>query len=251
MDPHLLSVDNAVNLSYVKELKKHKTKFCQMDIDKLIINLQSVVLHGNSDRVLFRDLNFGLSAGQIAIVTGPTGTGKSSIVELIVGLKKPNAGTVTVFGRRVDRPNERTLKNIRKRIGGVGGIFHPLPQRTVYENMMYPLIFRGIYGSDKKSRVEQTLRRFDLLSKKDDKAGRLSRGEEILLLLGRAIVADQPLLLIDEPLAGLDAERTKMVREVLNRLAIAGHTMLVLTSGQTELEIQGADRFTITEEAIK
>lgn len=194
---------------------------------------------------IFDGLDFSLPAGQTAVIMGPTGSGKTSLIELIIGRRKPESGTVMVFNRKIETGGERQLSEIRNRIGGVGGIFQPISYQTVRENLVYPLILRGISASSRKRRALNILSQLNLLSKKNEKVRNLSQGEKILLMLGRAIVADQPLLLIDEPRAGLDAEMSSSVSAMLKRLAVAGHSLMVLTSSQTDLPVAYASRYRI------
>jgi len=93
----------------------------------------------------------------------------------------------------------------------------------------------------------EVLGQLSLLHKKDEQAFNISRGEQILLLLGRAIVADQPLILIDEPLAGLDPEMSDIVLEKLNRLSVAGHSLIVMTAGQTGIQLTDAAEYKMSD----
>jgi len=106
--------------------------------------------------------------------------------------------------------------------------------------MRYPLILRGLSKRDQNAKIEAALKRVNLYEKQAEYVSHLSQGEKNLLLLARAIVADQPLLLIDEPLAGLDVDMTEYVGQLLNRLAIAGHSMIILTSGKEKFDITSA-----------
>jgi len=210
-----------------------------------IVEIVDVTLSNVAGKRIFDRLDFDLSAGQAAVIVGPTGSGKTSLIELIIGKRTPESGAVMVFGRKMEAGNERLLKRTRNRIGGVGGIFQPISYQTVRENLVYPLILRGINASNRKARVSNVLSQLNLLSKKDEKAGNLSQGEKVLLMLGRAVVADQPLLLIDEPLAGLDVETSSLVSAFLKRLAVAGHSLIILTSSQAGLGIPDVSRYHI------
>lgn len=211
-----------------------------------IIELAEVSLIGAAGKKVFDGLNLSLAYGKSAVIQGPTGAGKTSFVELIVGAKKPAAGTVQVFGKNIYDKGGQSLTQIRRKTGGVGGIFQPIAYQTVFENMSYPLILRGDSSAKRKSRVMEVLGQLNLLGKKNEIAFSLSRGEEILLMLGRAIVADQPLILIDEPLSGLDLDMAQVVSEKLKRLAVAGHSLIILTSGQTGFQLPGAEEYSIS-----
>ncbi|UCD95557.1 MAG: ABC transporter ATP-binding protein [Candidatus Zixiibacteriota bacterium] len=199
------------------------------------------ITHTHSDGArLFDGLNFHLKSGEMAVIYGSTGIGKTTLVELIIGKRAPQSGTVVVFGEKIDPGSERLVAKTRQKIGGVGGLFRPISYQTVYENLVYPLILRGDRTSSCRSRVTRVLSQLNLIGKKGETAGNLSRGERILLMLGRAIIADQPLLLIDEPLAGLDTQMSSEVLKLLHRLSVAGHSMMIMTTGQTDLQVPNA-----------
>jgi cell division transport system ATP-binding protein len=213
--------------------------------DDLIVELADIEHTYGSGVKLFDHLNFNLISGETAIILGSTGIGKTTIVELIIGEKAPKAGAVLVFGEKMDPGDERLLAKARRKIGGVGGLFQPIGYQSVYENLMYPLILRGLGASSRRLKVTKILSNLNLYGKKGEKAGNLSRGERILLMLGRAIIADQPLLLIDEPLAGLDTRMSREVLELLQRLSVAGHSMIIMTTGQTGLQVPNATAYEI------
>lgn len=89
----------------------------------------------------------------------------------------------------------------------------------------------------------QILTKYGLLGKKGEKARNLSRGEKILTMLARATIADQPLLLIDEPLAGLHSDMALKVNDILKNLSVAGHSMLILTTNGSALQLPNASEF--------
>ncbi|UCD18455.1 MAG: ATP-binding cassette domain-containing protein [Candidatus Zixiibacteriota bacterium] len=211
-----------------------------MDKQNTAVELVDIKLSNDAGACLFEGLNLSLAQGETAIIIGPTGVGKTSLVELLCGCRRQDAGTVIIFGQPVKIGNGHTLTAVRRKIGGVGGIFKLISYQTVYENLLAPLIICGERPSVQKTRVNQVLMDFRLQSKKCDKARELSRGQQILVMLARAIIADQPLLIIDEPLAGLDAAMAGEVLELLRRFSVAGHTMVILSTGRTGLEIPNA-----------
>ncbi len=203
-----------------------------------ILELAEITASNRAGIGVFGEMNFSLFAGETAIVVGASGTGKTTLAELILGELRPEFGSVSVFGRIVGRKNERNLKDIRQKIGGVGGIFDLIPNRSVAENVIYPLIIKG--ESVSGNRLRQILMQFNLHGRRKDKAFRLTRGEKILAMLARSVIADQPLLIIDEPLERLSPELSDRIVEILKRLSAAGHALLILTNGKTPIEIPSA-----------
>jgi len=192
---------------------------------------------------LFDQLNFSLKPGRVAVLVGSTGDGKTSLVRLLIGKIKPDEGTVFVFNEKINRIKERRINRIRQQIGGVGGIFWPISYHTVYENLSHPLILKGVKSALRKQKIQKVLNRFYLSGRKWSPVSQLSQGEKILLMLARAVVADQPLLLIDEPLTGLSPEMFKRVSDVLVKLSLAGHSMIILTSGMTAPKLPEAEEY--------
>ncbi len=210
-----------------------------------ILELISVTASNRAGINVFRNLDFTLCSGEAAIIIGPTATGKTTLAELIVGAMKPESGTVMGFGKRLDPKNESHITEIRRKIGGVGGIFDIIPDLTVSENILYPLILRGEPQKEQKAKLAQNLAQYNLLSRKRDKAMKLTRGEKVMAMFARAVIADQPLLIIDEPLDRLDKPMSENIISLLKRLSVAGHTLLILTNGQIDIEISGAKRYQI------
>jgi ABC-type multidrug transport system ATPase subunit len=210
-----------------------------------VVELVDITYTHSDGARLFDGLNFNLKSGEAAVIHGSTGIGKTTLVELIIGKRAPESGTVVVFGEKIDPKSERLLAKVRRKIGGVGGLFRPISYQTVYENLVYPLILRGDRASARQAHVSRILSQLGLVGKKSEKAGNLSRGERTLLMLGRAIIADQPLLLIDEPLAGLDTQMASEVLKLLQRLSVAGHSLMIMTTGQTGLKMPNVTEYEI------
>lgn len=210
-----------------------------------IVELVDISLIGRGGRKIFENLNFSISEGETAIIAGSTGSGKTQLARLIIGSLKPDRGGVVVFGGIIKSGQRGQLARVRKKIGGAGGIFDLISYQTVYENLMHPLILNRSTISFQKTKIAQVLTRFSLMSKRNDLAGRLSQGEKVRVLLARAIIADQPLLLIDEPLSGVDAHMTEEIRELLGRLSISGHSLIIFTSTPDRINIPGSKRYTI------
>ncbi len=214
-----------------------------MEISDKIIELVDVTLSGHSGKKIFENLNFSLPEGRTAVISGSTGAGKTQLAKLIIGDLNAEAGSVFVFGQFVKTNKSWQLANIRKKIGGVGGAFRLISYQTVYENLLHPLILNKKPVSFQKNKIEQVLNRFGLIGKRNEKAGNLSQGEKIETMLARAIVADQPLLLIDEPLAGVDDKMAEKIKRLLVRLSMAGHSMVILTSNPDRLGIPDSLNF--------
>jgi len=195
-----------------------------------ILELVDITLTDSSGQRLFYNLNFDLKSEETAVVIGPTGSGKTSLVELIIGAAEPDSGAVIIFGKHLHQKKIGQVARVRRKIGGVGGIYNLISYQTVYDNLIDPMIFRKESRTHKKKKIEKYLKELGLGSKKDTYAGNLSQGERVQVMLARAIIADQPLLLVDEPLAGLDGAVRARVIEILRRLSTSGHSMIIFTT---------------------
>jgi ABC-type multidrug transport system ATPase subunit len=205
--------------------------------------LVDISLTGAGGVKIFDRLNLTLKGGETAFINGSSGDGTTSLVRLLIGNIGPDSGTVLVFGEKIITGKERRLNRIRKKIGGVGGIYQPISYLTIYENLSYPLLLRGDGSSKRNRKVGQVLSMFNLTGRKWTEVSQLSRGEKILLMLARGMIADQPLLLIEEPLAGLGPEMSSRVSQALLRLSLSGHSMVILSSGKTEVDLPGAGEY--------
>ncbi len=211
----------------------------------------SVTLPTEAGYNIFRGLNFCLSSGETAVIKGPTGAGKTFLAEMIVGLRRPNSGTVSIFGHNLAECSENQLRGIRRKVGGVGGIFDLIPFDSVAENLLYPLILRGDTREVKKSKLSLALAQANLRTRSSMAASELVRGDKMKVMLARATIADQPLLLIDEPLDRLDTTTAEEVMDTLKRISVSGYTMLILTTGQMRLDLTGAREYQIKDGRIE
>ena len=221
-----------------------------MEISGNIIEMVDVALAGFGGKKIFENLNLALPEGRTAVISGPTGAGKTQLIRLIIGDLPVDTGSVFVFGQFVKINKQWQLANIRKKIGGVGGAFGLISYQTVYENLLHPLVLNKKPVSFQKNKIEQVLKRFGLIGRRNEKAGNLSQGEKIETMLARAIVADQPLLLIDEPLAGVDDKIAEKIKLLLVRLSTAGHSMIILSSNPDRLGIPDSLYFKLENGAL-
>jgi phospholipid/cholesterol/gamma-HCH transport system ATP-binding protein len=172
-------------------------------------NAPMVVFDGVSlafdDRVILEEVSFTLLKGHTKIIIGASGAGKSTILKLILGLLRPDAGIIWVFGERVDRMSELELMKVRAHLGMVfqeGALFDSL---TVRENVGYKLYEETDLPLDEvDARVEEVLGFVGLGDHIDKMPSELSGGQRRRVAIARAMTAKPRILLYDEPTTGLD-----------------------------------------------
>lgn len=183
------------------------------------------------DHVVLRDLSFSIPTGAMRILLGESGSGKSVILKLTLGLLRPDAGTIAVNGRRVDNMSEHDLLALRAEIGMVfqdNALFDSL---TVAENVGYQLDEDGVLTVDQvRARVQEVLGFIGLSDYTDRLPSELSGGERHRVAIARAMAHDPHLLLFDDPITGLDPIIAKSVdNEILKIRDLHHATALVVT----------------------
>jgi phospholipid/cholesterol/gamma-HCH transport system ATP-binding protein len=159
------------------------------------------------DLVALENLSFEMAAGETRVVLGAAGSGKTTLLKTALGLIKPDAGRVFVFGRDITELSERAMFDIRSQVGVLfqeGGLFDSI---TVAENVAYPLVNRRLQtvsGAEVDERVVDALRFVELEQTLEKYPSELSGGMRRRVGIARAIVSEPPLVLYDSPTAGLD-----------------------------------------------
>ena len=179
-----------------------------------------------------RDLSLAINDGEFVVLLGPSGAGKTTTLRLITGLERPDAGTVSINGRDVTRdpPGTRDIAFVFQQ-------YSLYPHLTVYDNLAFPLRSpaRRVPEEAIRKRVQQTAELLHIATKLGNRATRLSGGEMQRVAIGRALVRDPSIYLMDEPLSSLDAKLRAELRLELKRIQVElGATILYVTHDQVE-----------------
>jgi multiple sugar transport system ATP-binding protein len=185
---------------------------------------------GHVDAV--RDLSLVVNDSEFVVLLGPSGAGKTTTLRLVTGLELPDAGTVFIDGRDVTRdpPGTRDIAFVFQQ-------YSLYPHLTVYDNLAFPLRSpaRRVPEPLIRKRVEQTAELLHITNKLANRATRLSGGEMQRVAIGRALVRDPSIYLMDEPLSSLDAKLRAELRLELKRVQLElGSTILYVTHDQVE-----------------
>jgi putative ABC transport system ATP-binding protein len=174
-------------------------------------------------------ISLSVASGQTVALTGPSGSGKSSLLMVAAGLEKPTSGSITVAGTDITRMGEDGLARFRLgRIGVVFQSFHLIPTMTALENVAVPLELMGV--PDAFARAEGELRAVGLILRADHYPGQLSGGEQQRVALARALAPGPQILFADEPTGNLDGATGAGIAELLFALnAERGATLFLVT----------------------
>lgn len=187
-----------------------------------LVNLSNVEIIRESNRVLKR-VNLTLKSGEIIMVHGNNGCGKSSLLQCVFGLIKPQSGTVNLLAEPLESLRFSQISALRRRIGYIDQSITLLFDKSVKQNLKSVLKASGMKDKDDiENRVSEVIELFGLSSKAETVATKLSCAEQQMLMIARAIVAKPELLLADMPFNNLDSNSKKFVVDLFNRLTDEG-----------------------------
>ena len=175
------------------------------------------------------DASFTVGRGEFVFLVGSTGSGKSTVMRLLIKELEPTSGTIRVAGRDLAEITRKKVPFFRRNLGVVFQDFKLLPDRTVYDNVAYALQVIGASRAEIREQVPQTLRLVGLSTKLHSYPDQLSGGEQQRVSVARAFVNHPPLLLADEPSGNLDPVTSIGVMQLLYRINKTGTTVVVVT----------------------
>ena len=171
---------------------------------------------GEAALVVFENLDLDVERGEMLALVGESGAGKSTLLHLLGGLDRPTEGSIQYQGREISALNEADRADFRNReIGFVWQIHYLLPEFTALENVIMPLLIRGVAQAAATAEGEARLDEVGLRARASHRAGELSGGEQQRVVLARALVAGPSVLLADEPTGNLDFRTGEMVFDLL------------------------------------
>lgn len=180
-------------------------------------------------RTVINGVDLDVAPGEVVVIIGPSGTGKSTMLRCVNGLEEINGGSITFEGELV-RTKTREIVNLRRRIGMIFQNFNLYPHLTALENVM--LAPTKVLKQPKKlveERSRELFRKVRLEHRCDAYPNQLSGGEQQRVAIARTLAMEPHLMLFDEPTSALDPETVGDVLRVMEDLALEGRTMLVVT----------------------
>ena len=197
-------------------------------------NVEKAFAHGVSKTYVLRRIDLEIQQGEFISIMGPSGAGKSTLLH-ILGMHDQTWGGEFYFDDvAVHALNARKRAELRNRnIGFVFQSYHLLDDQTVFENLELPLSYRDVSRKDRQSIVCDTLDRFQIVGKKDLYPTQLSGGQQQLVGIARAVVANPRIILADEPTGNLHSSQGKEIMEMFKRLNDEGTTIVQVTHSET------------------
>ena len=194
-----------------------------------VIEFRGVSKVYESGDVGVENATFRVGRGEFVFLVGSTGSGKSTLMRLLIKEHDPSSGTIRVSGRDLADIDHKRVPHYRRNIGVVFQDFKLLPNRTVYDNVAYALQVTGGTRKEIREKVPDILRLTGLSTKLHNFPDQLSGGEQQRVSVARAFVNHPPLLLADEPTGNLDPETSIGIMQLLYRINKAGTTVVVAT----------------------
>ena len=194
-----------------------------------MIVFEAVTKVYDPDVVALREVSFVIEKGEFVFVVGASGSGKSTIIRLLLKELEPTRGRILVGGRDLGRLKNSKVPLLRRNLGCVFQDFKLLPNRTASENVAYALKVQGERPESIRKKVPEVLNLVGLAHKATSLPGELSGGEQQRVSIARAVVNHPPLLICDEPTGNLDPDTSVGIMQLLYRINRAGTTVLMVT----------------------
>jgi putative ABC transport system ATP-binding protein len=201
-----------------------------------IENLTKTYTKGAVATEVLKGVSFRVAKGEFVAIMGASGTGKSTLMNILGGLDQPTSGTYRLDGVDMAQAGDDELSRIRNhKIGFVFQQFHLLDRADAMKNVMLPLIYADGDG-DGTARAEKALTAVGLAGRKHHHAAELSGGEQQRVAIARALITDPAILLADEPTGNLDTRNGLEVLGLFQRLHREGRTLIMITHDRAVAE---------------
>lgn len=202
---------------------------------KPIIDIRNVVKRfpvGNDEITILHGLSFQVTAGEFVSIVGPSGNGKSTLLNMVTGIDRPSEGEVVVTDKPVHSMSENQLAKWRgQQVGIIFQFFQMLPSLSLLQNIILPMEFASLYSrKERKERAYGLLEMVGLADQAHKLPSMVSGGQQQRAAIARALANDPPLLVADEPTGNLDAKTAGLVFDLFMELVEEqGKTLLMVT----------------------
>jgi ABC-type lipoprotein export system ATPase subunit len=188
---------------------------------------------GANKNYVLRDVDLIIREGEFVSVMGPSGSGKSTLLNILGMLDEPSEGYQYFMGEAVHLLKEKQKSALyKKNVGFVFQAYHLIDELTVFENIETPLLYQDVRQSERKALVADMLDRFNIVGKKDLFPAQLSGGQQQLVGIARALIANPKLLLADEPTGNLNSKQGDEIMQLFRKLNDDGVTIVQVTHSE-------------------
>ena len=194
-----------------------------------MINFKNVTKNYNDKNVAVNNINMKINSGEFVFLVGLSGSGKSSVIKMILGETKATKGIINIDNYNISSIKEKDMPYFRRKIGVVFQDFRLLPQKTVYQNVEYAMKVVEAEENDINKKVPQILKLVGLHKKANCYPHELSGGEQQRVAVARAIINEPKILLADEPTGNLDPITAKEIVDLLVDINNRGTTVIMAT----------------------
>lgn len=200
-------------------------------------------INKNNSVTALDKINLNIKEGELVVLKGVSGSGKSTVLSLIASLTKPTTGEVIVDGQRVSKLPDNFASDYRQRsIGFIFQKYNLIPTLSVEENILLPLVPTNPNEDEARAKLDRVMEIFDIVDKKSTMVRNLSGGEQQRVAIARAIINDPKIVIADEPTANLDEKLSLDFIEMLRGLKSSGKTIVVATHDPLFFELDMVDR---------
>jgi putative ABC transport system ATP-binding protein len=200
----------------------------------LVVDVNNVIKRfpvGDTEITILKGISFEVREGEFLSIVGPSGNGKSTLLNMITGIDRPSDGEVVVLGQQVHEMSENALARWRgENVGIVFQFFQMLPALTLVNNIVLPMDLAKKYKPrERRERAMHLLETVGLADQAHKLPGMVSGGQQQRAAIARALANDPSLLVADEPTGNLDTASARMVFDLFNKLVTEGKTLLMVT----------------------
>ena len=204
----------------------------------IAFDLSKIYRTEDSEVEILKHIDFDVDKGGFTVISGASGTGKTTLLNIIGGIDKPTSGRIIVFGEDLGVRNEDFLATFRcNKIGFVFQSYNLVSTLTVAENVAFPMEWVRNPVKEVQARVKDLLELVGLDHRSEHFPHQLSGGEQQRVAFARALANDPPLLLVDEPTGNLDSKTSLKIIEILRSLLGGGETTVVATHDERIFEL--------------
>jgi putative ABC transport system ATP-binding protein len=193
-------------------------------------HIERIFMVGDEEVHALRDVSMHVDAGEYIAIMGPSGSGKSSLLNILGLLDRPDSGAYELDGTLVSELDQKQQAAIRMhKIGFVFQFFHLVPRLSAFDNIALPLVLSGVKPDERLARVTAALAAFGLSNRARHRPDQLSGGQRQRVAIARAMIMHPSVILADEPTGNLDRSSGIEVAEILEELNRRGITLIVVT----------------------